>query len=402
MAKLHHHARHGFKIVYDLHFRDGDSIRKYRYHRDRKEAHIIHQDVERLETLSARGRLDRDDILRALHAKYITKEEAARLVDRHICTDEKASWDQLETHYLRHMQTHGSPITLRRAKYKIRPGLKYLRDMQYLDPESVTVEHIRKFVSWRRRTVAKATVNKELNALRIAFDCISGDGKAFRENPARLVPSFDDLPTRMPAALHPEQLTKIIAAIDLCTSCKGYFPELIWTYLLTGMRRYELLTLEYKKVDIAGGKIRVIGKGNKERIIDMHPKLRNEVFPMVIQKNTERKNHGRYFFGGKDTPIMTDDAMSKSFRMFLIEHGLYDAEHGGRGPSIHTLRHTFISYLIDSGESIKKVQELAGHARMTTTLRYTHAVPSAQRAIDKLDYEKYMTQPQKNTEKTTK
>jgi site-specific recombinase XerD len=105
-----------------------------------------------------------------------------------------------------------------------------------------------------------------------------------------------------------------------------------------------------------------------------------------IKKSFNGVRSGKYFFGGHDKPLINENSLGRAFRIFLQRHKLYNEN------SLHTLRHTFISYMIDSGTNIKKMQEIAGHNNIKTTLKYTHVVPSNEPAIRKLNYDKYIPQ----------
>jgi site-specific recombinase XerD len=229
--------------------------------------------------------------------------------------------------------------------------------------------------------VAKATVNKEIIALRIMLDYLVEVGLMDR-NPAREIKLFSDLPQRLPRCLTPEELKKIMHSMADYYACHGYFAEIILTYLFTGLRRYELLNLKTGHIDFRRGFIRIIGKGDKERRIDLHPILLKEIFPSVLRKNEGRK--GPYFFGAYENPLMNENSLGRAFRIFLVRRGLYNEN------SLHTLRHTFLSYLVDAGVNLKKVQEIAGHESIKTTMKYLHVVPSKTSDIEKLDYNRYI------------
>ncbi len=77
---------------------------------------------------------------------------------------------------------------------------------------------------------------------------------------------------------------------------------------------------------------------------------------------------------------MNENSLGRAFRIFLKDNGLYDNN------SIHTLRHTFISYMLEAGVPIKEIQKLDGHSSLKTTLKYIHAIPSEHPSITKLDY----------------
>ena len=392
MAALYAHKKHGWQVLYTLYFPDGRHKKKFKHFRKKTAALLGLQEIEQLEVYSAKHTLTPDEIAYFLHRKYLTRDEAAGLTDNHIRPEAfiEATWDRLEDVYRKHVQSVGSPSTRKSYPYKIRPVIEHFRK---LPPAGLTVALINEYISGRRKTVSKATVNKELSGLRTMLDYLVDLG-VMKENPARKVKRFSDLPERLPRCFSPEELKKILLKANTHIACRGYFAELINAYLFTGMRRYELIHLKTSGIDFKKKMIRIRGKGDKDRIIDMHPAL-NGVFQSVIRKNRARKvPPGEYFFGGGRQPFMTEDSVGRAFRRFLQDSGI------SGNNSIHTLRHTFITYLLDSGVSIRRVQEIAGHSSMKTTFKYTHIVPTRDRTVGRLDYDRYL--PLKSTKKVLK
>lgn len=365
--------------MYQLYFADGTRKVKNKYCKIKSKAVLIHQDLDRIEILATHGRLNQEDITYALHLKYITPDEAQRLISGPVCTvpANQITWDRLADIYYSHIRTVGSASTRRSYPYKIRPILAYFTEVK---PYEVDERLVHEYITNRRLRVSKATVNKEIIALRVMFDHLVEIGM-ISKNPARAVSIFSNTPERLPRCLTPDELKKILLLVKDYYACYGYFSELIHTYLFTGMRRYELLNLKQKDVDLQNKLLHINGKGDKDRMIEIHPIL-EAIFHSVITKNQGRE--GPYFFGGHDKPLMTDNSMGRAFRVFLRRHNLYNNN------SLHTLRHTFLTYLLDSGVPLKKVQQIAGHSSLKTTFKYTHLVPSNSPAINRLDYDKYI------------
>jgi integrase/recombinase XerC len=381
MAALYTHKRHGWQVLYKIYFPDGTRKNKFRHYINKPDALGALQDLEKLELYSSKQTLTGELITYYLHSKYINAREAALLSSRDIPYDvlQQTAWDRLEELYNNHIASVGSASTRKSYPYKIRPILKYFEKQS---PASLTAPIIREYIARRRETVSKATVNKEISALRVMLDHLVAIG-VITENPARLIKRFSDLPEHLPRCFTPEEMKKILQKAGAYIACRGYFPEMIYAYLFTGMRRYELIHLKTTDIDFRKKLIRIRGKGDKDRMIDIHPAL-DKVFQSVFKKNKYLKvERGDYFFGGGLRPFMDENSVGRAFRYFLQEQGI----HGNN--SLHTLRHTFITYLLDSGVSIRKVQQIAGHSSMKTTFKYTHIVPSNERTVSRLDYNKY-------------
>jgi len=378
MASLYPHKGRGWQVTYYLFFPDKTKKRKCKIVSRKTDALITLQEVEKIETFSMKQTLTYKDITYFVHRRLLTISEGEKLLNTRIgMLPGDITWDHLDDFYRDYINNIGSPSTQQSYPQKIKPILEYFKNTS---PLSLDKELITGYITIRRKKVAKATVNKEIIALRTMLDHLVETGVS-DNNPARDIKLFSDLPQRLPRCLAPDEVRNIMSAMKDYVACRGYFAEIIITYLFTGLRRYELLNLKTNAVDFQSNSIRIIGKGNKERRIELHPVLAKEVFPTVMEKNEGRQ--GPYFFGGYKQPLMNDNSLGRAFRIFLRRKGLYNEI------SLHSLRHTFLSYLIDAGVNIKKVQEIAGHTSIKTTMKYLHVVPSRTEEIAKLDYTRY-------------
>jgi len=124
-------------------------------------------------------------------------------------------------------------------------------------------------------------------------------------------------------------------------------------------------------------------KNNRSRIVPIH----SDLIPVLKEVTTlNGKTHGLYFFGGKNVPLCRIDAISKAFRRFAAGGTGKDPKRVlPEGITLHSLRHTFITYLLRSGVDLRTVQSIAGHLKITTTERYTHLVPGTE-TVEKLRF----------------
>ncbi|MEW6115609.1 MAG: tyrosine-type recombinase/integrase [Nitrospirota bacterium] len=402
MASLWKHKQHGYKITYTLYYIDGTQKEKYRYARKEKKAILIHQDAKRLEVLTLEHRLTHEELVYFLHKKLVDAEEVAKLTSRaqskHLEDPAGITWEKLQHEYDKHVYSVGSKSTRASYSYKTKPIIEYFKNKGIAPWQVNSPQIIQDYITHRRTQkavktgapITKSTVNKEITALRIMLDYLVRK-KILSENPARTgVKRFKEVPARAPRAIHPDDLQIIMHALDNYNgeAAFGYFSEIIYTYIYTGMRRYELLYLQPDNVDLRSGLITVHGKGDKFREIEIHPNLVPHI-ESVIRKNSNRK--GKYFFGRHDTPLMDPNSLYRAFKKFIAKLKLPG------WITLHILRHTWTSYLMDSGVPPHKVQQQAGHESITTTMKYTHRVPGSSRAIDTLDYKKYMKKKESAT-----
>jgi integrase len=168
---------------------------------------------------------------------------------------------------------------------------------------------------------------------------------------------------RLPRALSPDQIRKLL---DTALEDDPEFYDILVVYLWTGIRRSELLTLRWDGVDFAGKGARVIGKGNKERIVPLLP----EVLAVL---ETRVRDVGRVF------PGCHPDTITHRFRRL--------ARTCGFSCRLHDLRHSAATYMLASGTPINVVQAILGHASVSTTQIYAKTLAEVARREMRLSYE---------------
>ncbi|MGC8964524.1 MAG: tyrosine-type recombinase/integrase [Brevinematia bacterium] len=178
----------------------------------------------------------------------------------------------------------------------------------------------------------------------------------------------------------PQNLPKFIdqdRMIELLKTLENYFNPgkkeiifirditLIYLLYLTGLRVSEVSNLQLSDVDLRNDFINVLGKGNKRRIVPIHPILKEklnlylEIRPKLMSKNTNLLFVGKGRKGGMSSRHIRNVVYKYTSMIYsrLSPHGM---------------RHTFATHLLDDGNDIRVIQELLGHSSISTTQRYTH------------------------------
>lgn len=393
MPALYPHKVHGWMITYTLYFLDGSSRAKHRYTKDRKKALLIEQDAERLELLSMKHRLSNEEALYFLHLKLIDKDELQRIVKEELplIDPQTVTWQLLGDVYKKHLKTAGTELTQKMYAYYLPFINAYFKDIA---PLTVDTEKIKDFIiHCRDQKKSDATIVKYLQALRVMFDFLV-DKKLLKTNPARAVKAPSVTEERIPRILYPAEFKKFIEGVkEYKHLLYGYFPEILLTYIYTGMRRSELLNLKTSRISFEQHYFDVITNNEikRGRRIDMHPVM-IPLFKTVLRKNEEFRKINKYkrelntehFFGGMDTPLVRPDVMTRTFERFIKSIGLPE------GVTLHTLRHTFITYLLkhllQQGYDIKTAMKYTGHKKLSTIARYLHTIPSDTPAIGALQF----------------
>jgi integrase/recombinase XerC len=282
-----------------------------------------------------------------------------------------ASVQALLEQYLRELEgEEASPHTLRSYRTDLTQFIGFLRqDMGKTSPTEVEPLHIRAFMaSLRKRGVSKGTVARKMAALRSFFQFLCRQG-LLPWNPAALV-TTPKLPKPLPSHLTVDQAFQLLAAPqgqDPLTLRDRAILELFYS---SGIRVGELCGLNLGDVDLDGRLVRVTGKGRKERIVLIGRPAAQALETYISARENlrgESAGHGGspLFLnhrGGRLTPRSVERFLEK----YLRKSGF------GKAITPHGLRHSFATHLLQAGADLRVIQELLGHARLSTTQRYTH------------------------------
>jgi integrase/recombinase XerC/integrase/recombinase XerD len=235
-----------------------------------------------------------------------------------------------------------------------------------LAPDDVDLRALRRYAALLSgRRMAATTVARKLAALRSFYRTLREHGLV-SENPVDLLPA-PKRPLRLPRVLRPREVGALLDGIPASTPLELRDRALLELSYASGLRAEELVNLDSSSIDFDAEEIRVEGKGGKTRIVPV-----GETALAALARYLER---GRTALTGADN----DPALflSKSGRRLSTSDvrrrlriwARYAAVPGGVSP--HTLRHSFATHLLDNGADLRAIQEMLGHATLSTTQIYT-------------------------------
>jgi len=221
----------------------------------------------------------------------------------------------------------------------------------------------------------KASIARRVAELRSFGDFLVRE-EVLERNPFRTV-SAPRIPKRLPQYLTVTELEALLAAPDTSTPLGLRDRAIIEVLYAAGLRVSELANLDVMDVDLAQAQVRVVGKGSKERIgLLGRPAVR------AVQAYLKM---GRPELMGKrstDALWLNHRGGRLTVRGIALVVGKVSKQAGIRKTvSPHVLRHTFATHLLDGGADLRVVQELLGHADLTTTQIYTHVSQSRAREV---------------------
>ena len=273
------------------------------------------------------------------------------------------------------VQRHDSEHTVRAYESDL---LDYLRwaARHDLDGLHIAPKTLRRYLAeMDRAQYARTTINRRLSALRSFFKWLIVEG-VIDENPAALL-SGPKQPRHLPRVLRPSEVVRLLEVYGP-TDADGRpreqspadlrnvaFLELLYA---SGLRISEAASLRVGAIDFAQRQLKVFGKGSKERIVPVHD-LALEALRRYLDEGRPKlanQTSGDALFLGARGAALSADSLRKIFKEALRRAGLDETL------SPHALRHTFATDLLNGDADLRAVQEMLGHASLSTTQIYTH------------------------------
>ena len=233
---------------------------------------------------------------------------------------------------------------------------------------------------------AKTTVNRRFSAVRSFYSWLVREG-VIESNPAAVV-SSPKLPKPLPHVLSQEDVEKLLECADASTPAGALDAALVELLYASGARIGEVASLDVDRIDFSDKSVRLFGKGSKERIVPLYPAALHALDaylaharPVLLANHKggltveEAADAQRALFLNARGARMSERSLRSRFEKLLARAGLA----GMATP--HTMRHTFATEVLDGGADLRSVQEMLGHASLSTTQIYTHLTPERLREV---------------------
>lgn len=209
------------------------------------------------------------------------------------------------------------------------------------------------------------TAARKLASLRAAYRFYNKVG-TFSDNPAREVKS-PKLARELPEVLSIPEVSDLLDAPDTSDPIGLRDRAILEVLYSAGTRAAELAALTLRDVDLAGGTITVLGKRGKERLAFLGEPAADALGAyMKVRAALGKPSHNKVFVNARGGALTTRSVQR------VVERYVRLALPDRRGVSPHTLRHTFATHLLNAGADLRAIQELLGHASLSSTQIYTH------------------------------
>ncbi|MBT7261300.1 MAG: tyrosine recombinase XerC [Desulfobacula sp.] len=206
----------------------------------------------------------------------------------------------------------------------------------------------------------KRTIARKLSSLKAFFDYLVKSGQ-IRVNPAETIP-FPKLEKTIPQFLSIDDIFRLLDSIETITWFDKRNLAMFETFYSTGMRVSEMEGLNIGDIDFKSQMIKVFGKGSKERMVPVGKRALNAI---KDYRASLKENFSPIFLNKNFTRLS-----SRSIRRILDK--IVRGCQLNVPVSPHTLRHSFATHMLDCGADLRGIQEILGHASLSTTQIYTH------------------------------
>jgi len=265
--------------------------------------------------------------------------------------------------FLRYMEIERnySPHTLLNYKLDLEDFSKFLAGA---DLAKVDYLSLRKYLAvLKEKNLGVRTVGRRLSALRSFFKFLTRESY-LKTNPILML-SSPKLEKHLPSFMTEEEVAKLIESAhgkDAKDERGLRDRAILETFYSTGIRISELVGLNSEDVDFIAGVIKVRGKGKKERIVP----IGDAAIASIRKYLQKRKKQSEVIFLNKNSKRITTRGVRDIVEKYINLAGIK------KGTSPHTFRHSFATHLLNRGADLRTVQELLGHANLSTTQIYTH------------------------------
>lgn len=266
--------------------------------------------------------------------------------------------------------------TIRSYKNDLNQFITYLEENEGIkDFKDVEIITFRSFIAYLNSDIkiTKRSINRKLSAIRSFFEYLVKNNK-LEENKAIYInmPKFEN---KLPSFLLKEDMEKLRLVINTNNILGLRDRAIIEILYSSGIRSSELLDLSENMINMQDRELRVIGKGNKERITFFSKTAKKYLTEYIEAKKSKTYYDKNIVFANSKGGKLTTRSLRRLIEDYNKRSGIT------KELTPHVFRHTFATQLLNSGVDIRYVQELLGHTSIATTQFYTHVSKKALRDV---------------------
>lgn len=266
-----------------------------------------------------------------------------------------------------------SPLTVRNYRRDIADFLEFIKvDADKFDPNAITRADVEEWIVYlfEERKLKAQSVNRGVASLRSFWKWMLGHGHANKDIVS--VISQAKTPSRLPVFVSESRMTDVVAMLRDDIGSEDFErlrdAVIVLLFYTAGLRLTELATATIGDISQDMRTIRILGKGEKERIVPLIGRMGE-----ILKKYFSQFSSQNICIGQKKALILSKKGEPISARTIerIVDSKLKGAGIQGK-TSPHTLRHTFATHLLNEGADLREIQELLGHSSLKATQVYTH------------------------------
>ena len=280
--------------------------------------------------------------------------------------DVTKKWERLRADYIRYIKTERrlSANTVEAYVDDYNEFMHFILRIYGVAPEEVNAAMISRFMQWLySANRSSASQARRLSGIKSLYNYL-----LITERVEQLPTESVDAPKAerlLPDVLSVEEIDALLRTFDI-TTAKGCRDSAIVEVLYsTGLRVTELVTLRINDLFFGEGYVRVIGKGDKQRLVPISSAARDKIQLYMEFRKPEKPSEPTLFLNNRGKPLTR-------VMVFTIIRQAVERAGIDKTVSPHTFRHSFATHLLAGGASIRQVQEMLGHESIETTEIYTH------------------------------
>lgn len=266
--------------------------------------------------------------------------------------------------FMRYLEIEKNASTHTIVNYSI--DLKSLKDFAGQTPiEKIDYVMLRRYlVVLKEKNLSKVSVARKIASIRSFFKFLCREG-IIKTNPASSL-STPKRDKYLPKFLDEADVVKLIEAPEGEGEAALRDRAILETLYSTGIRVSELVGLNINTIDQIGGVIKVYGKGKKERMVPIGERALQAIRHYLRKRKYDESDENKALLLNKSGGRITDRSIRRIVNKYVMKTSIKEKI------SPHTLRHSFATHLLNHGADLRSVQELLGHANLSTTQIYTH------------------------------
>lgn len=261
-----------------------------------------------------------------------------------------------------------SKLTILAYKEDLHTFNEFLKnEFNILEIESADANQIRSYLMHLNlNKQSERSINRKIATLKSFYKFLTKNN-FIEQNPCDKIKTLKTS-KKLPVFVQEKEIITLLDNLQFENTFIGLRDKLIIELFYgTGIRLSELISIKETDINLDANQLKVIGKGNKERIIPINRELKNTIQSyLLLKKNQNLDNVSSY--------LVVTDTMKKTYQMFIFRVVRKYLSHvtNNEKKSPHTLRHSFATHLLNKGADLNAIKELLGHTSLAATQVYTH------------------------------